>query len=101
VLFDLARGRVKFGRRRADLSGREALLGVMRALAESPGALVPTGVLIERAWGVTYHPLRHHSRVTMAISRLRKLLGAKAIAGNRDGYEIRVTAPWAVIDRSE
>jgi hypothetical protein len=98
LLVDLAHCRVKIGRRWADLSKTEALVNVLRALAQTPGAPVSIDTLVRDAWGTSYHPLRHRSRVGMAIMRLRRLLGARTIAARNDGYALVTAGAWAVIE---
>jgi hypothetical protein len=97
-VFDLVSGQVRLGRRAADLSRRPALLAVLGALADVPGFAVPVGAMVQRAWGIEYHPLRHRSRVVMAIARLRELLGPRAIVARESGYSLAAGDSWVVIE---
>jgi hypothetical protein len=97
LVVDVPHRRVKVRRRWVDLARRGALLDLARVLAERPGELVPVDRLTRDTWNVEYHPLRHHSRVTMAISRLRKLVGVATIEGGPEGYRFVVGGPWAVV----
>ncbi len=98
LFIDLVRRRVKVARRTIDLSRRGSLLDLVRVLAERPGVRVPVERLTRETWGVDYHPMRHHSRVTMAVSRLRSLIGPKLLEGGPDGYRLTDADPWAVVE---
>ena len=88
---------MRVGARTIDRARRGALLDVLRALAARPGHLVSVEDLTRTVWQVEYHPLRHPSRVTMAMSRLRALLGQDAIAGGADGHRLGADR-WAVLE---
>jgi len=100
LVIDLPGGTARAGRKRAALGKRPALIDLLRALSRSPGTTVTVDQLVADAWGVAYHPVRHHSRVTMAISRLRTLLGKTAVTGGREGYALATDGRWAVLERA-
>ncbi|HJZ87850.1 MAG TPA: AAA family ATPase [Polyangia bacterium] len=95
---DLVRRRVRLRRRIIDLTRRGSLIDLMRALAREPGALVSTAEVVRAVWNLEYHPLRHHSRITMAVLRLRHLLGPGIIEAQPEGYRLAVPAPWIVVE---
>ncbi|MGZ3443290.1 MAG: winged helix-turn-helix domain-containing protein, partial [Polyangia bacterium] len=97
LFIDFVARRVRVGKKTVDLGRRGALLDLLRALADHPGHTIAVEQLTRAVWQVDYHPLRHHSRVTMAISRLRALLGAAAIEGGTDGYRL-VAENWAILE---
>ncbi|HEY3359370.1 MAG TPA: hypothetical protein VGQ83_39335 [Polyangia bacterium] len=98
VVIDFVRARVKVGRRWVDLSRHLTLLEVLRPLARAPGARIPIAQLAREAWGLDYHPLRHQSRVAVAISRVRKALGDRLITMGPGGYGLVLPGTWAVVD---
>jgi hypothetical protein len=49
---------------------------------------------------VEYHPLQHHSRLTVQATRLRKAIGAAWIDGDAGGYRLAAPASWAVVERA-
>jgi hypothetical protein len=97
LFIDFVSRRVRVGARTIDLARRGALLDVLRALAARPGEILSVEALTRAVWQMEYHPLRHHSRVTMAMSRLRALLGQDAVAGGTEGYRLTVDR-WAVLE---
>ena len=94
---DHERGRARRGERHFDLRRRRSLLDVLAALASPPGAWLTPTELAWKAWRLDYHALRHHSRLAMAIARLRDILGPEAIEGTRDGYRLAEADSWAVV----
>ena len=60
-----------------------------------------TGDLFAQAWGSEYHMLKHRGRLTMAIARLRKMLGSELIVGSRDGYALTPPGAWALVEPAD
>ncbi|HEY3358846.1 MAG TPA: hypothetical protein VGQ83_36695 [Polyangia bacterium] len=97
LVVDLARGRVRVGRRNLDLARQQTSARILGVLAGEPGALVPLGALVPAVWAEEYHPLHHASRVTVAMTRLRQLVGRDLIEAGGDSYRLVVAGAWAVI----
>jgi DNA-binding response OmpR family regulator len=97
-VIDLVRRQMRMGDRIIDLASRGALLDVVRALAHAPGERMTVQDLVRTVWNMEYHPLRHHSRVTTTMSRIRKLVGADVLEGSREGYRLVLSERWVVIE---
>ena len=85
---DLAHGRVRINGRVTDLSNHPTLLSMLAALSAPPGRIVPADELVHKVWGLTYHALRHRSRLVMSIARLRELIGGSTIETRQSGYRL-------------
>ena len=82
-----------------DLARRRTLLSLLAVLLASPNHVLPADMLVERAWGEAYHPVRYHSRLTMAVTRLRRLLaGRLELEGTREGYRANFSGRALVIE---
>jgi DNA-binding response OmpR family regulator len=97
-VLDLVRGVVRLGHRVLDLRRRAMQLKLLRCLAESPGVTVTAERIAARVWNAPYHPIRHHSRLTVAIARLRGLLGQEIVQAVPEGYTLIPPGAWLVID---
>ncbi|MCU0620043.1 MAG: winged helix-turn-helix domain-containing protein [Gemmatimonadales bacterium] len=95
---DLVAGRARVGRRLVSLRAYPVQLATLALLARAPGAVVPAEELVRGLWGLTYHRVKHHSRVVVAISRLRQSLGAATVAAAEGGYRLVVPDAWAVVE---
>lgn len=98
LFVDLVARRVRTGRRTVDLSRSPALAVFLGVLAREPGRVVSSDAIVEALWSVEYHPVRHHSRLTVQATRLRKVVGAGAIVGEQSGYRLAPPASWAVLE---
>ena len=99
LFVDLVNRRVTVGARSVTFLSRDALGDLIRVLATSPGRIVSLRTLMRQVWGLEYHPLRHRHRIAKAISRLRTLIGERAIFGARgEGYGLVTRAGWAVVE---
>jgi DNA-binding winged helix-turn-helix (wHTH) protein len=99
LFVDLVTRRVRVGHRTVDLGRRRTLIELLRSLSEHPGQVVSADKLTRAVWQLDYHPLRHHGRITMAVSRLRQLLGAGVVEADGEGYRLTAALSWAVLDR--
>jgi hypothetical protein len=84
-----------------DMRRRETLIPLVRALLLAPGTRLSPGELVQQAWGFEYHPLAHRSRLSMAMTRLRKLLGPDLFLGTRDSYALITPRPWMLIEPAD
>jgi len=98
LVVDAGQRSVRLGARTVDFARNGTLFDLVHALARPPGTLVATDVLVQRVWGIDHHPLRHHSRVTMAVTRLRRLIGAELLEGTPAGYRLVAAGTWALIE---
>ena len=94
---DLVRGWARWAGSTVDLSRRLSLLSLLATLAAPPGTWLTPADLAERAWQLDYHPLKHHSRLAMAVARLRGILGETTIESSRNGYRLPAAGRWAVV----
>src|SRR5215470_14724747 len=63
------------GKRVADLRRRTLLKRLLFLFASAPGRLYSKEEIVERIWGVEYHPLHHDAALFTNVMRLRRLLG--------------------------
>jgi DNA-binding response OmpR family regulator len=63
------------GRRVADLRRRTLLKRLLFLFAGAPGRLFTKEEIVEKIWGVEYHPLHHDAALFTNVMRLRRLLG--------------------------
>jgi hypothetical protein len=80
---------VRSGRPVADLRRRSLLKRLLFLFAAQPGAIFSKEDIVQRVWGVEYHPLRHDAALFTNIMRIRRLLGrdgAELIRVGEDGY---------------
>ena len=80
---------VRSGRPVADLRRRSLLKRLLFLFASQPGAIFSKEDIVQRVWGVEYHPLRHDAALFTNIMRIRRLLGrdgAELIRVGEDGY---------------
>ena len=70
---------------------------MLLALLTNPGRVTSPDELARHAWGVSYHAVRHHSRLVVSIKRLRDALGDGVIAAVGGGYRLSVDR-WAVLE---
>ena len=80
---------VRSGRSVADLRRRSLLKRLLFLFASQPGAIFSKEDIVQRVWGVEYHPLRHDAALFTNIMRIRRLLGrdgAELIRVGEDGY---------------
>jgi DNA-binding response OmpR family regulator len=63
------------GRRVADLRRRTLLKRLLFLFAGAPGRLFSKEEIVEKIWGVEYHPLHHDAALFTNVMRLRRLLG--------------------------
>jgi hypothetical protein len=66
---------VRRGERVADLRRRTLLKRLLFLFAGAPGRLFTKEEIVERVWGVEYHPLHHDAALFTNVMRLRRLLG--------------------------
>lgn len=100
LVIDVVGRQVHAAGRTFDLSRRDALVQLLAVLARSPGETISCDVIARSLWDVEYHPLQHHSRLTVQATRLRKAIGAAWIDGDAGGYRLAAPASWAVVERS-
>ena len=99
AVFDLVERRLKIETRWVDLARRDALAELVRALSACPGEFLTAEELVKAVWNTDYHPIRHHGRVTTAVSRLRAIVGGPLVEGSRAGYRLAVPPRWVVVER--
>ena len=66
---------LRAGKRVADLRRRTLLKRLLFLFAAAPGRLFTKEEIVERIWGVEYHPLHHDAALFTNVMRLRRLLG--------------------------
>jgi hypothetical protein len=66
---------MRAGKRVADLRRRTLLKRLLFLFAAAPGRLFTKEEIVERIWGVEYHPLHHDAALFTNVMRLRRLLG--------------------------
>jgi hypothetical protein len=98
LIVDLFRQQIVVDGNLEDMRRRETLIPLVRALLVAPSMRLPPEDLVKQAWGFEYHPLNHRSRLSMAITRLRKLLGPDLFVSTRDGYALHPPRPWMLIE---
>lgn len=94
---DALRHMVHVGGAPRSLARRPGLWSVLLALLANPGRVTSPDELARHAWGVSYHAVRHHSRLVVSIKRLRDALGDGVIAAVGGGYRLSVDR-WAVLE---
>ncbi|MDH5493232.1 MAG: hypothetical protein OEY14_14865, partial [Myxococcales bacterium] len=97
LLIDRRLSRIRVREVEVDLAKRPVLMNVVNALSTPPGSVVSVEQLVHAVWGEAHHPLRHRSRVSVSVARLRRLLG-DLVQGCEGGYRLAVVGPWAIID---
>ncbi|HSS00075.1 MAG TPA: winged helix-turn-helix domain-containing protein, partial [Kofleriaceae bacterium] len=88
---------IRVGGVEQSLAKRPGLWSVLWVLAMEPGRVYSPDDLAQHAWGVSYHAVRHRSRLVVTIKRLRDALGGDAIAAVAGGYRLSVAA-WGVLE---
>ncbi|HEY3358089.1 MAG TPA: winged helix-turn-helix domain-containing protein, partial [Polyangia bacterium] len=83
--------------RALDLRRKPQLLELLLLLAERPLEVVPAEAIYARLWGPGFHPLRHRARVTMAVTRLRRLVGPVVGTVASEGYRLVCRGPLGTI----
>ena len=73
------------------------MLDLLVAFVLSGDRWLTPAELAKNAWQLDYHAVRHHSRVAMAVARLRELIGADWIESGRDGYRFKLPKSWLVV----
>jgi tetratricopeptide (TPR) repeat protein len=96
LVIDVPRGRARLFDREIDLSRKKSSLELLVAFALSTGWSSPAE-LAQNAWQLDYHAVRHHSRLAMAVARLRELIGSDFIESGRDGYRFKPPPSWLLI----
>lgn len=96
LVIDAARGRARVGEREIDLSRKKSSLELLVAFGLSTGWSSPAE-LAQSAWQLDYHAVRHHSRLAMAVARLRELIGSDFIESGRDGYRFKPPPSWLLV----
>jgi hypothetical protein len=96
LVIDALRGRARIADREIDLSRKKASLELLVAFGLSSGWASPAE-LAQSAWQLDYHAVRHHSRLAMAVARLRELIGPDFIESGRDGYRFKPPETWLLI----
>jgi hypothetical protein len=94
---DAIRGRVAVNGTELDLSKKKSTLSLLVAFVLSGDRWLTPAELAQSAWQLDYHAVRHHSRVAMAVARLRELIGVDWIESGRDGYRFRLPTRWRVL----
>ncbi len=84
LLLDLPRQQLVVRRRTVDLAGRRILVPLLLALFEHPERWVDADQLHRSVWGVDRYDEAARTRLKVAISRARSLLGAEAIETARE-----------------
>jgi tetratricopeptide (TPR) repeat protein len=88
---------VHVGAIECSFASRPGLWSVLSALLTEPGHVVSPDEVARRAWGVSYHPIHHRSRLVVSIKRLRDALGAELIEATNGGYRL-CGGTWAVLE---
>jgi hypothetical protein len=90
------------GKTVADLRRRSLLKRLLFLFAGAPGKCFSKEEIVQRVWGVDYHPLRHDAALFTNIMRLRRLLGQ----GGEDilrvgdgGYRLVPPADFLFVDK--
>jgi hypothetical protein len=96
LVIDAVRARVRLGERELDLSRKKSSLELLVAFGLSTGWSSPAE-LARSAWDLDYHAVRHHSRLAMAVARLRELIGSDFIESGRDGYRFKPPPSWLLV----
>ena len=77
----------------------EALSSLQHKLCRvlGSGREVSKELLVQKAWGYTYAPLRHDSMIYAALSALRKALGSAGawLHPTENGYQLEAKVIWA------
>ena len=79
------------GKAIADLRKRSLLKRLLFLIAGSPAKSFTKEEIVQRVWGVDYHPLRHDAALFTNIMRLRRLLGQggdKILRVGEAGYRL-------------
>ena len=98
TFLDVERGELRRGTAVYSLRGKPATLAVLELFFQHPREVISAEVVATEALLVPdYHPLRHRSRVTMAIGRARAVLGPDELVTVGDGYSARGSAPYALL----
>jgi hypothetical protein len=98
MIVDLVGQRIVVDGHVQDMRRRETLLPIVRALLTAPGMRLSPDSLVQQAWGFEYNRLHHGSRLSMAMTRLRKLLGHELFVGTRDSYALIPLRPWMLVE---
>jgi len=97
IVVDLSGHVVYRGGELFELERGPTLLPLVRLFVENPGVAVSAERIATEALSVDYHPLRHRSRVSMAVGRVKKILGADGVQAVADGYIFRAAGGvWLV-----
>lgn len=83
-----------------DFGRRKNALDLLLAFVLVGPRWIEPAELARLAWQLDYHAVRHHSRLAMAVARLRELVGADLIESSRDGYRFRLPTRWMVLRSS-
>jgi hypothetical protein len=97
LVIDVIGARATIGNRELDLSRKKAALDLFVALVSSSAGWLSPAELAASAWQLDYHAVRHHSRVAMAVARLRELIGPDWIDSGREGYRFKHPKSWFVL----
>jgi hypothetical protein len=86
----------------ADLRRRSLLKRLLFLFAGAPGKSFTKEEIVQRVWGVDYHPLRHDAALFTNIMRLRRLLGEggdEILRVGEGGYRLVPPADFMFVDK--
>ena len=91
------------GKQTVDLRRRTMLKKLMFLFASTPLKSYTKEEIVEKVWGVEYHPLRHDAALFTNIMRLRRLLGDKGdemLRVGDNGYTFMPPADFLYLERA-
>jgi hypothetical protein len=93
---------LRHGQSIADLRRRSLLKRLLFLFAGAPGKCFSKEEIVQRVWGVDYHPLRHDAALFTNIMRLRRLLGENGeeiLRVGEGGYRLVPPADFMFVDK--